>query len=103
MKTAFGRTRLLANATAPGAGEPVAVQASNRVYQVTLAGAGSAQVAVEVSIDGLAFHNLATVAVSSDGTAVASEGFANTAAWPYVRARVLALTGSVSVDVLMGV
>lgn len=65
-----------------------------RNFQVTETGTGAitATTILEVSNDGTNAVTLATV--SSNGTNSAIDGFVSPANWPYVRARVTAISGT---------
>ena len=75
-----------------------------RNFQVVETGTGAitATTILEVSNDGSNAITLATV--SSSGTTTAIDGFVSPANWPYVRARVTAISGTgAAVVVTMGV
>lgn len=94
------------------------VQASNATYKegvfstfqgiVTGTGAQTATIVIQASNEDLTFAGtnsnwvtLGTITLS--GTTSATDGFATTAAWKYVRANVTALTGTgATVQVIMG-
>lgn len=94
--------RILNEATAPVTGDRYGC-GSAATFQVTVKGTGavSATVVIEGSNDGEFFLELATVTIS--GTNSASDGFAATAPWDAVRARVTAVAGAgAEVSAFMG-
>ncbi len=76
----------------------------NKTFQATVHGTGAvtATVVVEVSNDALYWVNLATITLS--GTTSATDGFASSAEWLYMRERITAITGTgATIDSNMGV
>lgn len=65
-----------------------------RVFQAVVVGTGAqtATIVIEVSLDGTNVVTLGTITLS--GTTTATDGFATTAVWPFVRARVSAVSGT---------
>lgn len=65
-----------------------------RTYQATVVGTGAVTgtVVFEGSNDKILYVTLGTVTLT--GTTSATDGFASTAAWSHVRARVTAVTGT---------
>lgn len=88
---------LLTAATATGPGERhQPLLPSRRAFQLvgtTTSGAGSATVAVEVSLDGVNFMTQGTITITL-GTTAATDGFASDAPWRYVRGNVTAISGT---------
>ncbi len=105
MKTVLGPTALVNDALAPVVGAVHSVQPAARTFQAVLFGANStAQVAIDVSLDGTHFLPLATLTLTTTaGAQQATDGFNSAAPWRYVRARVVSLTAGACVNVLMGV
>lgn len=99
-KTLFGSAALLRNATEPATSDAMTVEATARAFQVVQRGAGSSAAAIEVSLDGEHFFELAQVLL--DGTKT-TDGFTSSAPWRYVRARVISVSDGASVDVFAGV
>lgn len=79
--------------TDTGALIPVATTAG-RTFQAVVVGTGAqtATIVIEVSMDGTNVITLGTITLS--GTTTATDGFATTATWPFVRARVSAVSGT---------
>lgn len=100
---------LQSSATTTATGSPVSAvdqsfDTDNRAYQATVSGTGAvtATVVIEVSLDGSNWLTLGTITLS--GTTSATDGFASSAPWAYVRSRVSAITGtSATVNCYMGV
>lgn len=72
-------------------------------YQATVAGTGAvtATVVIEVSNDGTNWLTLGTISLS--GTTTASDGFASSARWHWVRSKVTAISGTgATVNTLIG-
>lgn len=101
---------LLINATTTASGAAFSPGTGRRTfhaYGITSAGSGAATIVIEVS-------NLATPAANADwitagtitltlGTTRTSDGFATSAGWKHVRARVSAFSGTgATVNVLIG-
>jgi hypothetical protein len=105
----YGRKDLLKNAITTGPGASVDLAGldneCNATYQAvgaTSAGAGTAEVDIEVSNDNENWILLGTISLTLSDTP-ATDGFASAAAWLYVRANITALTGTdASVNVIMG-
>lgn len=85
---------LLAAVAAPVSGAAALIASFNRTFQATVSGTGavSATVVIEGSNDGTNFLTLGTITLT--GTTSASDGFASTAPWQYVRARLTAISGT---------
>lgn len=101
-----GVTPLLKNATATGAGEQKEPWHTNRTFEAygtTSAGAGAAEVVIEVRNDeNSAWLTMGTISLTL-ATTVASDGFTSNRAWRYVRARVSSISGTdATVSVNMG-
>ncbi len=76
---------------------------SNGTVQATVSGTGtvSATVAIEVSNDNTNFVTLGTITLS--GTTSATDGFAFSAPWVYIRSNCTAISGtSAALSVVMG-
>lgn len=87
---------LLNNATATGAGSAISLRSADVTFQatgITTAGAGSATTAIEVSNDGRSWLVVGTITLTLSTTA-ASDGFAISARWNFVRANVTAVSGT---------
>lgn len=90
--------------SAPTIGNIARPSLVSAVLQAAVAGTGavSATVIIDVSLDGANWLPLATLAMA--GTTTASDGFAMSAPWEFVRPRVSAISGTgASVDVWFGV
>lgn len=106
------RYTLLSAKTTTGAGDstpPIqdnAQSSSNRTAQVagsTTAGAGAAEVVIEVSNDGSNWITAGTVTLTL-GTTSTSDGFVMDAAWLFVRANVSSISGTgAAVSAYLGV
>jgi hypothetical protein len=75
-------------------------------FQATVTGTGtvSATVVIDVSNDGTNWVATSLGTITLSGTTSSSDGFATTASWKYVRARVTAISGTgATVQVYMGV
>jgi len=98
--------KLLDGVIATGAGTAQEVRVSKRTFQLvgsTSAGAGAAEVDIEVSNDGTNFFTLGTITLVLGVTAV-SDGFASDAPWEYVRGNVVSISGTdAEVTLWMGV
>lgn len=82
--------------TATGAQEAFKPRGSKKVFQAygnTSAGAGAATIVIEGSIFGTNYVTLGTISLTL-GTTVTSDGFAIDAPWPFVRARISAISGT---------
>lgn len=97
MMRKVGVTPLLEAATTTATGASHEVWHTNRTFEcygTTSSGAGAAAIAIEVRNDENAdWKLLATVSLTL-ATSVSSDGFATTAAWRYVRARVASISGT---------
>lgn len=107
MKTLFGATHLIEAAAAPVTGAHFLADAVTRTFQAvikpaTQGGQATATVIIEVSNidDADTFQELGKLELNT-ATGAKSLGFASSAPWRYVRARVTATTGVV--DVVAGV
>lgn len=98
-------TRIIARAPQATVGDKFAVQMPNRVFQATVLGANAAaEVAIEVSANGVHFLELARITVAdATGKGFATDGFNSSAPWPYVRASVVSVSAGAAVDVYIGV
>ena len=96
---------LILTGSVTGAGEahqPVNERRTFQAVGATSAGAGSAIVDIQGSLDGVNWITIATITLVLAVT-VATDGFASDAAWRYVRANCTTLTGTnASVQVYMG-
>lgn len=75
-------------------------------FQATVNGTGAVGVTVTIQVSNDATNAVATSlgTITLSGTTVASDGFAATASWKYVRAVLSAPSGTISsISVLMGV
>lgn len=104
----YGRKDLLTDAAAPGAGSSVSLASldndCNATYQAVgvASDAGAAVVDIEVSNDNLNWIQLGSISLTL-GTADTTDGFASAAAWLYVRANLISISGTdATVDVIMG-
>lgn len=95
---------LLSDATAQGAGASFR-SPSERTFQATgftTNGAGAATIKVQVSNDNSNWIDLATITLTLS-TTVATDGFASSAAWAFVRGNVTAISGTgAAVTLIMG-
>lgn len=99
----MSRTVLLNAATAVSTGAAMDGGSANRTFQASVKGTGTvgATVIVEGSNDGENFLALGTVTLS--GASPQSDGFASSAPWAMVRARLTAISGtSAAATVVMG-
>lgn len=92
--------------TATGSSEPLDMYWTNRTYEAygsTASGSGAATVVIEVRNDNTSpWITMATISLTL-GVTTTADGFASSAAWKYVRARISALSGTgAAVTVLMG-
>jgi len=96
--------KILDAATSTGAGDDFR-SPSERSFQAvgfTTAGSGSATVKIQVSNDNQNWIDLGTISLTLS-TTVATDGFASSAAWAFVRANLTAISGTgASVSVWMG-
>lgn len=97
---------LLVDSTAIASGDQKEPWHTNRTFEAygtTSSGAGAATVIIEVrNSENSDWHTMATITLTL-GTSVAGDGFASSAAWRYVRARISAISGTdASVSVNMG-
>lgn len=78
---------------------------ADRVFQATgttTSGTGAATVAIQVSANNTDWLSLGTISLSLSTTA-ATDGFAATGNWPYVRSNVTAISGTgAKVTTIMG-
>jgi len=101
-------TQLLTNATATGAGAAIPIRSSTMAYiyksfqavGAMSTGSGSATIKIEVSNDGANFVTLGTIGLALS-TTTATDGFACSVTWAFVRANVTALTTNGTVTVYM--
>ena len=87
---------LLSVKTDTGAGDVIEPIASKRTFQLTgftSAGAGTADVDVEVSNDGINFKSIDTLSLTL-GTTVTSDLFTSDAPWKHVRGNVTTISGT---------
>ncbi len=88
---------LIASATttvSSAAAEPWHTNRTFEAYGTTGSGSGAATVVVEVRNSELSnWHTMATITLSLT-TSVSGDGFASSAAWRYVRARISAVSGT---------
>lgn len=104
-----GGTKLLTAATGTGAGASYQVfgklsDHNERTFQATVSGTGAvtSTVTIQVSNDGSNWLTLGTISLS--GTTSASDGFASSAPWVFVRANQTAISGtSAKTTVIMGI
>lgn len=105
-KTVFGATPILNKVTATGVGPAYVVEATNRVYQCVLDTTGApgakAKVAVEVSLDGVNFDQLALFDLDA-AAGKPRDSFASSAPWRHVRGHVLEVSGGGKVSLWVGV
>lgn len=97
---------LLSGAMAQVTGEVVTVSRGrlSRVFQAIVTGTGAvaATVIIEGCIDAVHFKTLATITLTDND--VDSDEFVSDGPWPFVRARLTAISGTdAAVDVYMGV
>ena len=64
-----------------------------QAYGNTTSGAGAATILIEVSNDNTYWKDIATISLTL-GTAVTNDVAASNAAWPYVRGRISAISGT---------
>lgn len=104
IQTVLGPTKLVAGANAPVVGDAFAVQQIDRVFQAVVVDGPNAyaEVAIEVSLNGADFLNLATITLDA-ATGHYTDGFNSDAAWRYVRANVKAVSPGATIDVWVGV
>ncbi len=101
-------TQLLNNATTTGPGLTVPIRSSTMAYiyksfqavGIMSTGAGSSTIKIEVSNDGINFVTLGTIGLTLSTTA-ATDGFACSVTWAFVRANISAITANGIVTVLM--
>lgn len=92
--------------TATGSSDQIEPWHTNRTFEaygLTGSGSGAATILIEVrNSEDATWKTMATISLTL-GTTTTGDGFASSAAWRYVRARVSALTGTgASVHVNMG-
>lgn len=97
---------LLVEAEATGAGDQVEPWHTNRTFEAygaTSASTGAATVLIEVrNSENSDWHQMAQIDLTLS-TSTSGDGFASSAAWRYVRARVSAISGTgAAVSVNMG-
>ena len=101
-------TQLLNNATTTGPGPTVTIRSSTMAYiyksfqaiGTMSTGTGSSTIKIEVSNDGVNFITLGTIGLTLSTTA-ATDGFACSVTWAFVRANISAITANGIVTVLM--
>lgn len=96
-------TKLIDAATATVTSGNIQSSKPDRTFQATVVGTGAvtATIIIEATNDDIAHLTLGTITLS--GTTSASDGFASSAQWRYVRARITAISGTgAAVTVTMG-
>ena len=86
-------------------GEQCNMKTSQTTFQATVVGTGAvtANVTIEVSNDGINWCSTVLGTIILSGTTTSSDGFTTDAPWKYVRANVIAISGTgAAVTVLMG-
>lgn len=83
---------------APANGSSIQPWSNNKVFQATgsvTAGAGSATVLIQGSLDGSTWETIDTLTVTiTNSTGLYSDFGAVNQAWPYMRARITAIAGT---------
>ena len=89
--------QILTDVTTTVASEAISIGSNNKAFQVkgsTSAGAGTAEIGVEVTNDpSWPWLTLAVISLSLSPT-VTSDGFVMSAGWPWVRVRVISISGA---------
>mgnify|MGYP001558102766 CR=1 FL=1 len=96
---------ILSAAIATGAGSAIYKTSPKTTFQATVVGTGAvtANVTIEVSNDGINWCSTVLGTIILSGTTTSSDGFTTDAPWKYVRANVIAISGTgAAVTVLMG-
>ncbi len=91
---------LLTNETLLGPGPWIARDDFNSAFSATVTGTGavSATVDIQVSNDGVNPIDKSPLTITLSGTTLDTDGDVISASWPWVRANVTALVGTVSVS-----
>lgn len=88
---------LLSNSTATGSSDAAEPWHTNRTFEAygsTGSGSGAATIVIEVrNSEASDWHTMATISLTLSST-VSGDGFASSAAWRYVRARLSAISGT---------
>lgn len=97
---------LIENVTTVSTSSSKRLKAANVTFQgrgQTSAGAGSADIRIEVSNDNVNFVEVGQISLNLINTSVSTDGFAIDASWKFVRAKVVSIVGTGAfVDVLVG-